>query len=112
MRKHSGEAYWDITGGRIHRGGTVEETLKREILEETGIDTIKSIKPLAMVLSNIRIPTDNSDTGLILGVYTCQVELPIQVTISPEHTEYGWFDRQQAKELLQVKYPPEFIDIL
>ena len=37
-------AYWDIPGGRIHKGSTVEETLKREVEEETGITAIKSHK--------------------------------------------------------------------
>ena len=32
-----GKEYWDIPGGRVQRGHGVEETLRREIEEETGI---------------------------------------------------------------------------
>ena len=31
--------YWDIPGGRVLNGHTIEETLQREIEEETGIRT-------------------------------------------------------------------------
>src|SRR5689334_8027229 len=66
--------YWDIPGGRMQRGSTVEETLARELEEETGITHIKSMHPLAMVLSPIRIPLDPHDVGLILSVYLVEVE--------------------------------------
>ena len=35
--KYGREIAWDIPGGRIEEGLTVEETLQREIQEETGI---------------------------------------------------------------------------
>ena len=36
------EAYWDIAGGRIKEGQNVEQALKREVEEETGIKKIES----------------------------------------------------------------------
>lgn len=102
------ETYWDIPGGRIHRGDTIENTLKREVEEETGITAIREIKPYTMVLSNIRIPTGESDTGLILAIYECVVDNINDIEISEEHTEYAWVDREAAAKLLQVKYPEEF----
>lgn len=108
LKKYDGEAYWDIPGGRIHRGVSAEETLKREVLEETGLTKIESIKPFAMVLSNIRIPMGETDTGLILSVYTCVVDESEQIRLSSEHIEYGWFVPREASELLKIKYPKEF----
>ncbi len=110
LKNFSGDPYWDIPGGRIHRGSTVEETLKREVEEETGITNIVSVVPLAMVLSNIRIPLDNGDTGLILSVYVCEVNEPAEVILSNEHTEFRWFEPKEASALLQVKYPKEFTE--
>ncbi|OGZ95241.1 MAG: hypothetical protein A2847_00120 [Candidatus Sungbacteria bacterium RIFCSPHIGHO2_01_FULL_50_25] len=110
LKGFSGDPYWDIPGGRIHRGSTIEETLKREVKEETGITNITRTAPLAMVLSNIRIPRDGTDTGLILSVYTCRVEEPISVILSNEHTEFRWFESKEAGALLQIKYPKEFTE--
>jgi len=110
LKGFSGDPYWDIPGGRIHRGSTIEETLKREVKEETGITNITNTTPLAMVLSNIRIPWNNSDTGLILSVYVCEVNEPAEVILSNEHTEFRWFEPKEAGALLQVKYPKEFTE--
>lgn len=104
--------YWDIPGGRIHRGDSVVATLEREVAEETGIAEIRDITPVAMVLSNIRIPLGDGDTGLILSVYNCAIPDDASIALSDEHTEYGWFDEAEAARLLSVKYPPEFTKTL
>lgn len=106
------KSYWDIPGGRIHRGSTVEQTLKREISEETGIKSITSIKPLAMVLSNIRIPMGDSDVGLILSIYDCENGDSNKIILSDEHIEVKWFSPKDASRLLKVKYPKMFTDLI
>lgn len=103
-------AYWDIPGGRIQKGDDVEETLKREIEEETQIKTIKSIKPFDMVLSNIRIPTENGSVGLILSTYLCTIKDNPTIQLSEEHIEAKWFLPKEATKLLETKYPKEFVD--
>lgn len=106
---YNGKSYWDIPGGRIHRGNTVEQTLRREIEEETGIKDVKSFQYFLMVLSNIRIPLKNGgDVGLILGVYLCDVENAQEIKLSDEHTACEWVGPREAAELLAFKYPQEF----
>lgn len=102
-------AYWDIPGGRIHRGSTIEETLRREVEEETGITDIRSFTPFSMVLSNIRIPDGETTVGLILGAYLCEVEAA-EIRISDEHLDFSWFSPKEAGKLLEFKYPKEFTD--
>jgi len=102
--------YWDIPGGRVQIGDSIEETLRREIQEETGIKKIKNIRPFLMVLSKIRIPKDGKDYGLILSTYTCDIEEGEKITLSDEHVDYDWFDLDKASELLSVKYPKEFTE--
>lgn len=110
LRNYSGEAYWDIPGGRIHKNSTIEETLEREIEEETGLTEIVSYKKVDMVLSNnIRIPIENGETvGLILAIYICSVSGFEKISLSDEHTEYGWFSSEEAAKLLEIKYPHDF----
>lgn len=108
-------AYWDIPGGRIHRGSTVEETLRREIEEETGITNVTSIKPLTMVMGNIRIPLkDGTDLGLILAINECTIpeDSENSIVISDEHIAYNWFEPIEAAKLLEVKYPKQFTEIV
>ena len=107
---YTGEAYWDIPGGRIERGSTINETLRREVEEEIGIKNIEIIRPFTMVLSNIRIPFQTSDTGLILYISECRAPEPVEINLSEEHSEYGWFSQSDAAQLLTYKYPAEFTD--
>src|SRR5665213_3156223 len=72
--KGTKKAYWDIPGGRIQKGESVELTLQRELAEETGISKIRKVSPFSMVLSNIRIPVGKSDVGLILATYLCEID--------------------------------------
>jgi 8-oxo-dGTP diphosphatase len=102
--------YWDIPGGRVQRGSTVEQTLARELAEETGITTIKDSRPFAMILSKIRIPLEPHDVGLILSAYLCEVGEAADIKLSDEHIDYQWFSPGEAAAALQIKYPTEFTD--
>ncbi len=113
IKEYKGNAYWDIPGGRIQKGNSAEETLKREIQEETGIASVCNIKHVSMVLSNLRLPLgDTGDVGLILSVYSCKIPTKSTIALSKEHTEYAYFEPVEAAKLLEVKYPKEFTDIV
>jgi 8-oxo-dGTP pyrophosphatase MutT (NUDIX family) len=105
--------YWDLPGGRVQKGHTVLDTLKREVAEETGIIDIQATKDIGMVLSNIRIPFGEGDTvGLILGVYKCEVAEGSNIVLSDEHVAYDWFAPKEAADLLTVKYPKRFCELV
>jgi 8-oxo-dGTP diphosphatase len=104
--------YWDLPGGRVEQGESIEDTLKRELAEEIGAIEVFNIKSLGMVLSNIRIPVGSGSVGLILGIYTCDAGEDLEITLSDEHTEYQWFDKAEAAELLRVKYPADFCELI
>lgn len=110
LKGFQGEPYWDIPGGRIQKGQTVEETLKREVEEEIGVTEITNVKPFSMVLSKIRIPQGEDSVGLILGAYTCEIPENSEIKLSDEHTEVNWFIPEEASKLLEVKYPIEFTE--
>jgi 8-oxo-dGTP diphosphatase len=106
----STEQLWDLPGGRIHRNELLEEALKREVYEETGLSNISRIEPLTMVLSDIRIPIQESDVGLILAIYLCPIldnNPPIQ--LSEEHLHYVWALPKEAAKLLILSHPAQLI---
>jgi len=106
-----GRAYWDIPGGRVKQGESVEQTLAKEVAEETGL-TLSGHEHFDSVLANIRIPQHPGDTvgvGLILFIYRCTVtDENAPITLSREHSQYQWYEPNEAAELLQVKYPGDF----
>lgn len=107
------EPYWDIPGGRIEDGQTAEETLRREIEEETSVTTITETKFLTAIISNHEIPVSDSLTaGLLLMVYRVSISTGSVITISSEHVKYEWVSKNEASERLSHKYPSEFTNTL
>lgn len=117
VTKHRGnvEPYWDIPGGRIDEDekGNAQDTLKREIFEETGVEEVQGIKFVTTVISNHQIPLEgDKKAGLVLMVYKVKIPKDSDIKISREHVAYEWVNRAEAKKRLAHKYPREFTDSL
>jgi 8-oxo-dGTP diphosphatase len=102
--------YWDLPGGRVQKNESVEEALKREVYEETGLQNMTQIIPFFMTLTSSRIRLPAGDVGLIFKVYLCQIEDDCPIQLSNEHTHYEWVDPAQAVELLASKFPSELLE--
>jgi dATP pyrophosphohydrolase len=87
---------WQMVTGKIRKGEKAYRTALREIREETGL------KPKRFwVTPNIN-PFYSHEKNYIslLPVFAAEVKADSKVTISREHTEYGWFKPDKAKKLL------------
>lgn len=93
---------WDLPGGRLQKGATVEETLKREVKEELGLNDIKIVELLDASIGKLRFPHDE---GLILFTYLCEIENHDQIALADdENIQFKWADPKEAANLLNVKF--------
>lgn len=107
------EPYWDLAGGRIKEGQTVEQALRREIEEETAVKEIESFDLFTSVVSNHEIPLKGGGkTGLVLMIYKVKIPKGAEIRLSPEHDLFEWVDKTTAAKRLADKYPPEFTEKL
>ena len=87
---------WDIVGGHVEAGETVDEALRREIAEETGWQ-------LSVVLATVGDYTYTGEDGLV------RLETDFLVRVDGDlgrprleagkHTEYRWLGRRELAVL-------------
>lgn len=90
---------WDLPGGHLEKGETLEESIKREILEETGLEV-----EVGEILKTTEFSKDSKHfkdekRGLRYLAYYEEGE----VEISEEHQDFGWFEFDEALEKLSEK---------
>ena len=109
--EHTKITFWDLPGGRIQEGHTIEDTLRREVEEELGIssDLLKIDGIFDATISNFKKSHHHSNTCLMLIAYKCELKSN-KFKLSDEHSEYGWFSAPEAKKLLSTKFPKNFTD--
>lgn len=85
-RKNSPAAgQWWLAGGRINRGESLEETLHREIKEETGLE----IESYRFIKAYSRVFVERHD---ITVAYLCKCKKGT-IELSDEHSEYRLFKK-------------------
>ena len=84
-------AKWEIPGGRIDSGSVLMDNLKREVLEETGLNFSGEAKLLAA--QDIIKPHKH----IVRLTYTG--EGSGEVKLSDEHTDFKWLTLEEVKKI-------------
>lgn len=98
IRTHKWSHRWGIPGGKIQRGESCEEALRREILEETGLP-ITDVR-FVMVQDCIEPPEFQRSAHFLLLNYVarCPLAEP-QVVLNEEAQAFRWVTLEEAWEL-------------
>jgi len=88
---------WDDVGGRMRPFETPEETLRREVYEETGITELEIIKPIDV--SNYYRGERTAENQMIVITYWCKTA-SLNVKLSAEHDQYKWLSPEEALALI------------
>ena len=89
---------WEIPGGKVKKCEYFDEGLKREYLEETGleVDVVSLYNVVRKDYTACKTSEEVKSIQLIMKV-TCQSD---EVTISEEHDDYGWFTLDEIEEMI------------
>lgn len=87
----SNEGKYDLPGGRIEPGQNFLVSLKREILEETGLNQIEIVKPFHV--GEWR-PIVRGENWQIIGIFFECTTNQTNVNLSGDHDYYEWINPQ------------------
>lgn len=93
---------WALVGGAIEKGETPQKAVEREINEETGLVIDEFVKTFSI----------QRNPNSIEHVFACRFNGdPTDITLNPEHTNYGWYDIDEMNYLDIVPNLIEYITL-
>ena len=90
---------WEIPGGKVKKCEFFDDALKREYLEETGLEI--TIESLYNVIQNKYTACKTNEEVKSIQLIMKVTSSGDEVAISPEHDEYGWFTGEEVNELIE-----------
>ena len=92
------EGHWDFPKGNIEEGETDEETIKREVMEETGIDDIAIIKEFREKIHYFYMLNDELVSKEVV-FHLAETEKD-KIKLSFEHMDFKWLNFEEAMKKL------------
>lgn len=87
---------WELPSGKVEFGEEPNKALVREVLEETGLQTVNFV-PFKCTHYVIEKPQKKRHTIQIL--YLVNVMQPSTITLSEEHDDHKWILPEELKQL-------------
>jgi len=105
---HYSAGHWDFPKGNIEKGEKLEETAKREIKEETGIEKIEFIPKFKQSIKYF-YELRGKNIFEIVTFFLAKTEEK-EIKISWEHLGYQWLPYEKALERLTYKNTKEVLE--
>ena len=88
--------FWQPLTGGVEEGESLEQTVRREAAEETGIKQLVSV-----IDTGFNYAFEDHGRQHVEFVYGAEVNPDTEITLSSEHCEYRWTNKEEAVSLLK-----------
>jgi 8-oxo-dGTP pyrophosphatase MutT (NUDIX family) len=95
---------WDLVGGNVLYGELHDESLRKEIQEEAGIE-VRSLMPVQIITNYDK----EKKIYYIFNGFYCQAETK-DVKISEEHSQYRWLTKEEFAKLNPAKFLIDLVE--
>jgi 8-oxo-dGTP diphosphatase len=102
VTKRRDNGRWEAPGGVLEHGETIEDGLRRELFEETGL----KVEPVTLTGIYQNLPRN-----IVALVYRCH-SVAGQLRVNSEVTEFRWITAAEAQSLLTEAYAIRVIDAI